>query len=90
MKPKLLVIELWGVGDLAIATPFLRQANEQFDVTLLAKPFARDMQARFWPALEVVPFNAPWTAFNRKYDLLSWPWRKSRWRMIRLLCNQFH
>jgi len=75
VKPKLLVIELWGVGDLAIATPFLRQANEQFDVTLLAKPFARDMRARFWPCIEVIPFSAPWTAFNGKYHLLTWPWR---------------
>ena len=75
MKPKLLIIELWGVGDLAIATPFLRQACEQFDVTLLAKPFALDLQPRFWPAIKVIPFNAPWTAFNRKYHLHNWPWR---------------
>ena len=74
MKRKLLVIELWGVGDLAIATPFLRKASEQFDVTLLAKPYALDLQERFWPSLKVVPFNAPWTSFDRKYHLLSWPW----------------
>jgi len=89
VKPKLLVIELWGVGDLAIATPFLRQANEQFDVTLLAKPFARDMQARFWPAIEVIPFNAPWTAFNRKYDLASWPWRNMISVGVRLRREKF-
>lgn len=75
MKPKLLVIELWGVGDLAIATPFLRKASEQFDVTLLAKPYALDMRRRFWPQLRVIPFHAPWTAFDRKYRLYSWPWR---------------
>ena len=28
VKPKLLVIELWNVGDLTLATPFLRQACE--------------------------------------------------------------
>ncbi|MDB6019014.1 MAG: hypothetical protein JWR19_3503 [Pedosphaera sp.] len=77
MKPKLLAIELWGVGDLAIASKFLQKASEQFDVTLLAKPFARDLQARFWPAIKVIPFRAPWTAFGfkEKYRLLSWPWR---------------
>lgn len=68
-------MELWGVGDLAIASPFLQKACEQFDVTVLARPFARDLQARFWPAIKVIPFNAPWTAFSRKYRLLSWPWR---------------
>lgn len=75
MKPRLLVIELWGVGDLAIATPFLRKAGEQFDVTLLAKPYAADLRARFWPDVRVIPFNAPWTAFSRKYRVLAWPWR---------------
>ena len=74
MKPKLLVIELWGVGDLAIATPFLQKACEHFDVTLVAKPYASDLQSRFWPTIKVIPFNAPWTAFDRKYHLFSWPW----------------
>ena len=73
-KPKLLVVELWGLGDLAIATPFLRAASEQFEVTLLAKPFALDLQARFWSAVKVIPFTAPWTAFKRKYRIFSWPW----------------
>ncbi|MDB6108571.1 MAG: hypothetical protein JWR69_321 [Pedosphaera sp.] len=87
MKPKLLVIELWGVGDLAIASPFLQQACEQFDVTVLAKPFAIDLQTRFWPAIKVVPFNAPWTAFrfNQKYRVYAWPWRGmvGLWQQLR-------
>lgn len=74
MKPTLLVIELWGVGDLVIATPFLRAASEKFDVTLLAKPYAHDLQKRFWPNVTVVTFTAPWTAFQGKYRLHKWPW----------------
>lgn len=81
MKPKLLVIELWGLGDLVIATPFLQAASQRFRVTLLAKPFALDLQQRFWPEVAVVPFVAPWTAFKHKYRLLMWPWI----RMVRLL-----
>ena len=46
MKPKLLIVELWGLGDLVIATPLLRAAGERFDVTLLAKPYALDLQRR--------------------------------------------
>jgi heptosyltransferase-2 len=77
VKPKLLIIELWGVGDLAIATPFIRKASEHFDVTVLAKPFARDLQARFWPQVKIITFHAPWTAFSfhLKYNLFGWPWR---------------
>src|SRR5882724_5945183 len=73
-KPKLLVMELWGLGDLAIATPFLRTAVETFSVTLLAKPHSLGLHSRFWPDVELVPFTAPWTAFEHKYRLHAWPW----------------
>jgi heptosyltransferase-2 len=80
LKPKLLIVELWGLGDLVIATPFLRAAVEKFDVTLLAKPFARDLQPRLWPGVRVETFSAPWTAFKKKYHLWNWPF----WEIIRL------
>lgn len=76
MKPPLLVVELWRLGDLVIATPFLRAAAEKFDVTLLARPYASELQALFWPEVKVVPFVAPWTAFKGKYRLAHWPWRR--------------
>jgi ADP-heptose:LPS heptosyltransferase len=76
MKPKLLIVELWGLGDLVIATPFMRAACEKYEVTLVAKPYARDLQARFWPEVKVIPFVAPWTAFQGKYLLWKWPWRE--------------
>jgi ADP-heptose:LPS heptosyltransferase len=76
VKPKLLVLELWGLGDLAMATPFLQAATENFSVTLLAKPFAEELRGRLWPEVKVIPFNAPWTAFRGKYNLWRWPWIK--------------
>ena len=76
MKPKLLVFELWGMGDLVLATPFLRAAAGSFEVTLLAKPTARQLQPRLWPGVEVIPFDFPWTAFRHKYDFPRWPWRE--------------
>jgi ADP-heptose:LPS heptosyltransferase len=75
-KPRLLIIELWGLGDLVIATTFLRAAAQKYEVTILAKPYAKDLQSRLWPEARVLPFIAPWTAFRRKYRLLSWPWRE--------------
>ncbi len=87
MKPKLLVVELWGLGDLVIATPFLRAASDIYDVTLLAKPYAKDLQARFWSSVNVVSFVAPWTAFEHKYRLLSWPWAQI-FRLVRELTGR--
>lgn len=84
MKPKLLIVELWGLGDLVIATPFLQAACEKYQVTLVAKPYATDLRARFWQEVEVIPFVAPWTAFQGKYRLWKWPWRETArlWRRL--------
>jgi len=82
----MLVMELWQLGDLVMATPFLRAAVETFDVTLVCKPFGKDLQPRFWPEVKVIPFLAPWTAFKGKYRLHAWPWRE----MVRLLGEIHH
>lgn len=73
------------MGDLVIATPFLQAASEKYEVTLLAKPYALDLQARFWPDIKVVPFVAPWTAFQHKYKFFAWPWIKMfrLWKRLR-------
>jgi len=76
MKPKLLVVELWAMGDLVLATPFLRAAVGQFEVTLLAKPIALELKPQLWPGVEIIPFAFPWTAFSGKYNLFRWPWRR--------------
>ena len=89
MKPRLLVLELWGLGDLVIATPFLRAATEKFDVTLVAKPFAEELRPRLWPAVRVQVFNAPWTAFHGKYKFWCWPWNELFRVRRRLVAEKF-
>ena len=89
MKPKLLVIELWGLGDLVIATPFLQAASRRYDVTLLAKPYAVDLRQRLWPEVKVVRFVAPWTAFKHKYRLLTWPWVELFRRLRGLVAERY-
>jgi len=86
MKPKLLIVELWGLGDLVIGSPFMRDVVEKYDVTLLAKPYATQLQQRLWPGVRVITFVAPWTAFEGKYRLWRWPvWTLARtlWRLRR-------
>lgn len=89
MKPKLLIVELWGLGDLVIATSFLRAVTEKFQVTLLAKPFALDLQPRLWPEVRVETFIAPWTAFKNKYILWRWPYLEMLRLRRRLKKEQF-
>src|SRR4030042_1614843 len=70
----LLALELWGLGDVLLALPFLRAAAKAHDVTLLAKPAFAPMLERFAADVEILPFVAPWTAFSGKYRLHEWPW----------------
>jgi ADP-heptose:LPS heptosyltransferase len=72
----LLVVELWGLGDLALAMPFLRAASRSRKVTLLAKEHAAPLLERFAPDVEHVTLAAPWTAFRGKYVLHRWPWAR--------------
>jgi heptosyltransferase-2 len=91
VKPKLLILELWALGDLVIASPFIRAASEKYTVTLLAKPFAAEMQQRLWPAVELAPFTSPWTAFRffSKYNLWQWPWKEMLRLRRELLAKDF-
>lgn len=67
--------ELWGLGDVALAIPFLQTATRHARVRLLAQPHARPLLQRFAPAVELIELTAPWTAFTGKYRLHRWPWR---------------
>lgn len=77
------------MGDLVIATPFLQAASRQYNVTLIAKPYAIDLKHRFWPEVEVIPFTAPWTAFQGKYLLWKWPWKDLLRLRRRLVAKNF-
>jgi ADP-heptose:LPS heptosyltransferase len=84
---KLLVLEQWHLGDLALASPFLRAASKKCDVSLVAKAIAAHLGRHFWPDVKVFAFDAPWTAFDNKYDLWRWPW-KTVGKLIRQLGSQ--
>lgn len=72
--PNVLVLELWGLGDVALALPFIQSASAQATVTVVAKPAFLPLIARFAPAANVRPATLPWTAFRGKYRLHRWPW----------------
>jgi ADP-heptose:LPS heptosyltransferase len=73
-RPKLLVLELWGLGDLTFATPLLRAAVERYEVTLMAKAHARPLLEATFPTVRFVDFDAPWSAYRGKYRLWAWRW----------------
>lgn len=82
--PRLLILELWGIGDLCFATALLQQAVRQYRVTLVAKAHAAPLLSHSFPEVEFIVFDAPWTVFRGKYHLWRWPWA-ALWRLISFL-----
>ena len=75
MKRKILILELWGVGDTTFSTTLLREAcSSEDEVHLVGKGFVRPLLEPTFPNLRISAFNAPWTRFRCKYHLWRWNW----------------
>ena len=74
MKRKILIVELWGLGDLTFATPFIGAALERDEVHLLGKEHAKSLLEPSFPQVQFVGYEAPWTAYRHKYNFLKWKW----------------
>jgi ADP-heptose:LPS heptosyltransferase len=74
---KVLLLELWGLGDAVLMTTALRSLLEAgVTVTVVAKPASIELLRPSYPGATFIPLDAPWTAFRGKYRLHEWPWRK--------------
>ena len=68
---KILVLELWHMGDVVLATPVLQNLRAMYPdarITLLAKTHALELLQHSPLVDEIVPFDFPWTAMSAKYD----------------------
>jgi heptosyltransferase-2 len=89
LLPKLLVLELWGLGDLTFSTPMLRGAVQRFHVTLVGKAHARPLLAATFPQIDFIAYDAPWSAYRDKYRLWRWRWRELLTLLARLRGQRF-
>ena len=67
---RILVMELWLLGDVVMMTPILRALRDRFpgaEITVLAKPHAADLLLESELADKVITFDFPWTAASEKY-----------------------
>ncbi len=68
---KILVLELWHMGDVVLATPVLQSLRAMYPeakITLLAKKHACELLASSDLVDQIVTFDFPWTAMSDKYD----------------------
>ncbi len=67
---KILVVEIWNIGDVIIATTALQALRARYPdawISLLAKPHAEELLRGSGLVDEVIPFDFPWTAETEKY-----------------------
>jgi ADP-heptose:LPS heptosyltransferase len=88
-RKKLLVLELWGLGDLTFSTPLLRAAQREWEITLVGKPHAHALLGPSLPALQFVAYDAPWSAYRGKYALWKWDWPELLRLILRLRRERF-
>lgn len=68
---KILIVELWHMGDVVLTTPLLQRLRAMYPqarITLLAKPHAVDLLAESGLVDDIVTFDFPWTAMTGKYN----------------------
>ena len=85
-KRRILITELWGLGDLTLATPFIREALKDAEVYLLGSPHSKELLHPTFPQLQFLYWDAPWTAHRGKYRVWKWDW-KAHYALIRRLRN---
>lgn len=68
---RILVLELWHMGDVVIATSALQCLRRMYptaEITLLAKEHARELLESSDVVDDIVTFDFPWTATEHKYS----------------------
>ncbi len=88
-RPKLLILEFWGLGDLTFSTPLLRAASAHYDITLVGKEHAAPLLAPTFPGLRFIAYDAPWSAYRDKYALWKWRWDDLISLIARLRAKRF-
>jgi heptosyltransferase-2 len=70
MKPRLLVVELHHLGDAVMSLPFIRGAQEKFDVHVLCRPSSAAIYAMLAKPPQTHEWEPPW-ADGRKHGAMA-------------------
>lgn len=87
---KILILELWGIGDVVLASCVLRPLRAKFpdaSLTLLSPAYGRILLENTGLVDHFIEWIAPWTAATGKYRFWDWDWR-ALVRLIRQLRAQ--
>jgi heptosyltransferase-2 len=83
---RILVVELWNIGDVVLAIPFLAQLRARFpsaSISLLARNFAGELLAGTGLVDEFIVSDLTWTAAETRTNPLAY-----RWPELRRIANE--
>jgi len=87
---RILVLELWNIGDVVLTLPFLQQLRVIFpnaSVVLAGGHHARELLASSGLVDEFIETDLTWQRPSRRLNPLAYPWREI-WRLGRRLRRQ--
>jgi len=89
---KILILELWGIGDLVMMSSALKSLDNAFPrakIALLSKEPGKALFEKDPCMDEVITFDFPWTSFKGKYKICNWDWAGLRKVIARLRKENF-
>jgi len=89
---RILVVEPWHIGDVVLATPLLRALRSRYPrahISLLGKRHAEELLMHSGLVDEVIVFDFPWTATEKKYQLRRYDRQSFRALVARLRSGRF-
>lgn len=88
----ILIIELWGIGDLVMMSSILKPLKENYPnarITILSKEAGKVLFFDNPYIDSFVVFDFPWTRFRKKYRLWRWDWPGLLRIIVRLRKEKF-
>jgi heptosyltransferase II len=81
---RIVVLELWNIGDVVLTLPFLQQLRTLFPnarIVLVARPHARQILGASGLVHEWIETNLGWQNSTTRWNPLAYPWREL-WRLV--------
>ena len=89
---RILVVELWNIGDIVLAMPFLAQLRALFPaarITMLARPYAKTILNGTDLVDEFIETDLGWTESATRFNPLGYNWKELRRVRRELRTRQF-
>jgi heptosyltransferase-2 len=89
---RILVVELWNIGDVVLAMPFLAQLRALFPtarITMLARSYAKTILAGTNLVDEFIETELGWTELGTRFNPLGYNWTELRRVRRELRSRQF-